>query len=214
MPVSVSSSRHPCALTMRLTGCFAFTSCSSSRTAYGAPDAPVTAITSGSFFDVAHVLQHPLREHEAEEGEADHAVHGEERRVELREIARAHEPVLIEQQRRHGDHAREIDPSRAHAESHRRERTSHRAPRAAAARDRDPARLADQRGDRMQIDARGRSRRPAARTGCRSRRPSSSPPPRAARAPTRARSTRRSPRDSRPPARCRGRARARGARDA
>ena len=48
MPLSVSSSRQPCELTTSHVGRDAAASAWTSRTAYGAPDAPVTATTTGS----------------------------------------------------------------------------------------------------------------------------------------------------------------------
>ena len=48
MSSSVRSSRSPCDETMSQTLRSASTSCSSRRTAYGAPDAPVIAMTMGS----------------------------------------------------------------------------------------------------------------------------------------------------------------------
>ena len=48
IPVSVSSSRQPCPETMSQVGTLLRASTSSSRTAYGAPEAPVMARMSGS----------------------------------------------------------------------------------------------------------------------------------------------------------------------
>ena len=48
MSDSVASRRHPCELTTSHVGLDAAASACSSRTAYGAPDAPVTATTTGS----------------------------------------------------------------------------------------------------------------------------------------------------------------------
>src|SRR3972149_1048025 len=47
-PVSISSSRHPCFELMSHTGTLARASAPSRRTAYGPPDAPVTANTQGA----------------------------------------------------------------------------------------------------------------------------------------------------------------------
>src|SRR3990172_10004156 len=47
-PVSTSSNRHPCFEMMSHTGTLARARTSSSRTAYGPPDAPVTASTQGA----------------------------------------------------------------------------------------------------------------------------------------------------------------------
>ena len=93
------------------------TSSCSSRTAYAAPDAPVMATTSGGGAGPRatearrsrgrarpagrpgrsphHGRGHPLRDHEGQEHDADDAVHGEESRVEPRQVVGPHERVLV-----------------------------------------------------------------------------------------------------------------------
>src|SRR5688572_7610260 len=122
MSSSVCRSRSPCDVTMSQTGRSAASNCSSNRTAYGAPDAPVIATTSGRS---EVMLLHPpraettphyaVKQNKEEERDADHPVHREKSRVEMAEIVRAHERVFVKQKRpRQGD----ADPVPASRRNH------------------------------------------------------------------------------------------------
>ena len=92
MSVSVASKRHPCDDTISQVGCAALTRASSSRTEYGAPEAPVIATSSGGLErDGERVaMDEPVDHDKDEECDADDAVHREERGIEAREIVWMH----------------------------------------------------------------------------------------------------------------------------
>ena len=107
IPLSVASRRQPCAETTSQTVRSALTTHWRRRTAYGAPDAPVTATTSAaaSARDRERAgMQKAVDQHHNEEGDTDHAVHREERRIQAREIPamtkRARMPIAAPLQRR------------------------------------------------------------------------------------------------------------------
>ena len=58
-----------------------------------------------------------VREDEGEEGDADHAVHGEERSVESSQVARADQRVLVGEEPGDHDHAGPVPPVHVEAET-------------------------------------------------------------------------------------------------
>ena len=135
-----------------------------------------------------------IPEARTEEGDADHAVHREERRVEAAQVARADERVLVGEQRGDDRDAEPVEDADVESE-HRRRRGSQTVEQVQHPRAAEDAALAPARRPRVQALRRGRSRRRRASRRGRTRRPSTR---RRRRAPRPARAGRRGSRPTPP----------------